>query len=61
MATRQVEHPVTGETVEVELVDILGEKNVPIIIKLADGAILQFKVHIIEAARTPRGGCFKSC
>ena len=54
MATRQVKHPATGETVEVELVDILGEKNIPIIIKLADGAILQFKVHIIEAARTPR-------
>lgn len=51
MATRQVSHPSTGENVEVELVDILGEKNIPIILTLADGAILQFNVHIIEAAR----------
>lgn len=51
MATRQVSHTSIGENVEVELVDILGEKNIPIILTLADGAILRFNVHIIEAAR----------
>ncbi len=51
MAKRQLPHPVTGEMVEVDVVNIVEISERPTTITLADGTVLRIKVDVVEVSR----------
>ena len=50
---RRLKHPQTGDTIEAFVVPIENEKNEPLLIRLADGALIRIKVDIAEVSCAP--------
>ena len=53
MPTRKIRNPKTGEIEDTDVVEVIGEDNKPVMLRLADGAVLRLKVDVAEVARVP--------
>ena len=53
MPTRKVSNPRTGEVVDANVVEFDEEQNVPVKLRLDDGALLQLRLNVVEAVRVP--------
>ncbi len=51
MATRLIKDSKTGQIVEVDMVEIVGLVNSPIVVTLRDGAVIRVKMDIAQAGR----------
>lgn len=51
MADRKMKHPITGEMLDTEIVDIEEINEKPMKVKLADGTILRIKVDVVEVSK----------
>lgn len=51
MITRRIRHPLSGELVDAEMVEIEKEDNEAIILRLKDGAVLRLRTDIAQVVR----------
>ena len=51
MAERKMKHPITGEMLDAEIVDIEEINEKPMKVKLSDGTLLRIKVDVVEVSK----------
>lgn len=51
MATRRINHPRTGKSIDAQVVDIAEIRESPIRVTLEDGTVLRLRIDVIEAIR----------
>lgn len=53
MPTRKVRNPRTGEVVDASVVEFNEEQNIPVKLRLDDGALLRLRLDVVEVVRVP--------